>query len=464
MYMQRRNFLKTVGLSGLGASSLGALGLLGQHGVHAQSSNDYKALVCVYLHGGNDGYNTMVPYEGTSHAQYLTYRPEFNASTRSGLGVPRNALLPLQLPGAGTSSGLGLHPSLVRTHSRWNQGSVAWVQNVGNLVEPVQRSVFQSKKVPIAIGAHDVQQDLSMLALQDSQGEGSETGWGSHVLLRWAALTGTSSLNMATVSFAGQNRWQATPNLPQAVVAANEQIDLTLASELTNLVKQGQSVSRPFTRAYADAMSRTFQQGSVVNAVFANVTSTASAVFSASTLGAGGYITNQLLGVARFIEARSQLQAPGRQVFFVAAGGYDTHEEQYYTHAGLLSELDTGLHAFFSSMEALGISQQVTAFTMSDFGRTLRANASHGTDHAWASHHMVMGGAVRGGLYGRAADVSPTSEDIYPYDRNVVIPSTSINQYAATMATWMGLNSTDLNVVFPDLRNFSQANLGFMNS
>lgn len=464
MHLQRRNFIKTAAVSGLGVGSLGALGLLSQQGVHAQSSNDYKALVCVYLYGGNDGFNTLVPYESISHAQYLALRPEFIASTQTGLGVPRNALLPLQLPGSSVSSGLGLNPALSHTHNRWAQGNVAWVQHVGNLVEPLTRSTFELKKRPFGIGGHNEQQEISMLALQDPQGDGAEQGWACRMWQRLATLYGVSSADMAQVSFGGANRWQASPSLPLMALAPNQQIELAGVGDLATLVQQGQASARPFTRAYADAMSRTFQQGTKINTVFANTGSTASAAFSAAISGAGGYLTNQLLAVTRFIEARSQLQAPGRQVFFVAAGGYDTHEGQYTGHAGLLGELDTGLHGFFSAMDALGMSQQVTAFTMSDFGRTLKANASHGTDHAWASHHMVMGGAVRGGLYGRAADITPTSEDIAPFDSNFVIPSTSINQYAATLAAWMGLSNTDLNVVFPDLRNFSQANLGFMSS
>jgi uncharacterized protein (DUF1501 family) len=247
------------------------------------------------------------------------------------------------------------------------------------------------------------------------------------------------------------------------VLAPNQQLAIVLPDQIGPLINQGTSSSRALTRAYASALSSNYTDLVKVNSIFSNTGSMATGTFDAVTSGNRAGLIGQLLAVARVIEA-CRAQGPSRQVFFVGIGGFDTHEAQYSAHASLLTELDTGLHAFFSAMEALGIGQQVTAFTMSDFGRTLRANASHGTDHAWASHLMVMGGAVRGGLYGRAADITPTSADIVPNDSNWVIPSTSINQYAATLAAWMGLSPTDLNDVFPDLRKFSQVNLGFMNS
>lgn len=461
--MDRRHFVRTSAWAGAGLG-LSGLGLLAQQAAQAQSSNSYKALVCVYLFGGNDGYNTLVPYESTAHSQYLTLRPEYRSASSTGLGLPRNALLALSPAGGGRAASLGLHPALARTHDRWGQGQVAWLQNVGNLVEPVDRHTYVSRRLPLGLGGHDSQQDVSMLGLQDPQGEGAEQGWGSRMWQTWALSQSGMGQDLAQVSFGGQNRWQASPSLPLTALTANQSINLIMGTELSALLQQGQTSSRPFTRAYADAMARTYRQGSVINAVFADMSSSASSAFASTTGGVGGPVIQQLQSVARFIEARSQLQAPGRQVFFVSAGGYDTHEGQYNRHAALLAELDTGLHGFFSAMEALGLGQQVTAFTMSDFGRTLRANASHGTDHAWASHLMVMGGAVRGGVYGRAADIAPISTDVVSNDSNWVIPSTSINQYAATLAAWMGLSPTDLNVVFPDLHNFPQANLGFMNS
>lgn len=461
--MDRRGFLKFSAITGSFAASLPAFSLLGHKSVSAQSASDYKALVCVYLYGGNDGYNTLVPYESASHAQYLSLRPEFNPSSSTGLGIPRNALLPLVF--GQSNSALGLHPSFRNIQRRSDSGQVAWIQNVGNLVQPLTRFGFNAGIKPAALGSHNDQQDISMVALQESHAEGSERGWSARVMARALenGILASGDTGWAKISFAGRNRLLAAPGWSDLVLTPNQQLAIVLPDQIGPLLNQGTSSSRVLTRAYASALSSTYTDLVKVNSIFSNTGSTATGTFDAVTGGNRAGLIGQLLAVARVIEA-CRAQGPRRQVFFVGIGGYDTHEAQYNAHASLLTELDTGLHAFFSAMESLGLSQQVTAFTMSDFGRTLRANASHGTDHAWASHLMVMGGAVRGGLYGRAADITPSSEDIAPNDSNWVIPSTSINQYAATLAAWMGLNPTDLNAVFPDLRNFAQPNLGFMNS
>jgi len=456
--------MKSMAMAGSVGSGLTSLGLIAQNNARAQSFSDYKALVCVYLYGGNDGYNTLVPYEVSAHAQYLSRRPQFQLSTSTGLGIARTALMPLQ--DAQSPSSLGLHPSLVNIHSRWNQGQVAWVQNVGNLVEPVTRSNFQSVVKPAALGSHNDQQEISMIALQEAHAEGAERGWFSRLLER-AEQTGvmqSQDNRWAKMSFGGRNKLLASPGWPEIVLSPNQQVNLVLGNEIAPLISDGSASSRLLNQAYSDALATAYQDAAKVNSIF-SVTNTPAA--NAFVGVAGNNLTGlhaQLYSVARVIESCSRLQTINRQGFFVGLGGFDTHEAQYVAHSALLSHLDAALHGFFAAMEALGLSRQVTAFTLSDFGRTLSANASHGTDHAWASHLMVMGGAVRGGLYGRAANFSPTSEDVPAFDTNFVIPSTSINQYGATLALWMGLNNSDLNVVFPDLRNFSQANLGFMNS
>lgn len=456
--MNKRLFLQALGAGGLGVSGLG--GWLSS--VQAQGVNDYKALVCIYLFGGNDGHNTLVPYEAATHAEYLALRPEYSARTDAGLGVPHGALLPLGVGGGGAAS-WGLHPALPQMHARWARGQVAWLQNVGTLVEPVTRSSFFSRQKPAALGSHNDQQEISMLATQDPQGVGAEQGWGSRLWQQWAQ--GSPAHDMAQVTFGGNNRWMASPQLPTTALTPNATLRLDWPLHMAPVIAQGRQSARPFTRAYAETMARAYQQGAAVNAVFNNTGGVAHQAFlsaAGGTAAAASFVHQQLLAVARFIEARTQLGAPGRQLFFVTAGGYDTHAKQYATHAGLLGNLDAALHAFMSTVDSLGLSNQVTAFSMSDFGRTLRMNGSQGTDHAWSSHAFVMGGAVNGGLYGRAANLAPTSADVRPDDINSVIPSASINQYGATLASWMGLNSTQLAAVFPDLRNFSSPNLGFM--
>ena len=459
--MDRRHFLYSSAATAAGLG-LPLLGALAQRQASAQVAADYKALVCVYLFGGNDGHNTLVPYESRAHADYLAMRPVYSGLTKTGLGIPRDELLPLA--SSGEASGTALHPKLTNTLARWSKGNVAFLQNIGNLVQPLSRATFSKRQRPVGLGAHDEQQNISMLALQDPAGEGSEFGWGSRMWQRWALTQGISANAWAKVSFAGQNRWQSAVSQPLLALEPNASLALDFRQQIAPLIADGQKSARPFARAYADTMSSAYSMGEMINSVFGSTNTTGYQAFTTASRGVTSGFYGQLLSVARFIEARTQLSVPGRQIFFVSLGGFDTHDTQYVGHANLLQAVDGALHSFMSAMESLDLYKQVTAFTLSDFGRTLWMNASNGTDHAWASHSLVMGGAVNGGLYGRSANLTPGSDDIAPYSNNVVIPSLSVDQCAATLGGWMGLNVTDLDAVFPNLRNFDVRNLGFMNA
>jgi len=387
--MERRAFLHTLSAWGLRAG-LPATALLAHSAAQTQTQ-DYKALVCVYLFGGNDGYNMLVPYETAAHANYLSFRPEYSSNTRQGVGIARNALLPL--PQTSGSAWWGLHPSMPRTHARHAAGQMAFVKNVGTLVEPVTRSTYSAKRLPAGLQAHDVQQEISMLTTPDSQGEGTERGWGSRVLESFSAPTNSFS----KVSFQSVNRWQQSPTLAPAVTVANKAIPIVRSPEMAALVNLGLASSRPFTQAYAQKIASSYADAIKINAIFSGHSGPAEQAFSGVSGGRASGLYGQLLAVVKFLESRQSLNAPSRQIFFVGLGGFDTHEEQFGTHAALLSELDGAMDAFMAALEAIGLSNQVTAFTLSDFGRTLRMNASNGTDHAWATHQMVWGGAVRGG-------------------------------------------------------------------
>ena len=455
--MQRRHFLQALSAWGLRAG-VPASALLA-HSVGQSQSQDYKALVCIYLFGGNDGYNTLVPYETTAHANYLTFRPEYNSSTRQGVGVARNALLPLSVQGMGSPQ-MGLHPSMPRTHARFGSGQVALLKNVGTLVEPVSRSSYSSKRLPAGLLAHDVQQEISMLTTAETQGAGTERGWGSR-MIESMNLQGNS---FTKVSFQSVNRWMQSPTQSPLVTGANQIVPIVQSARMAELVAQGNLSSRPFTKAYAQQMAAAYADAGKVNAIFSAHSGAAEQAFAGVAAGRAYGLYGQLLSVAKFLESRQTLNAPSRQIFFVGLGGFDTHADQYGAQSNLLSELDLAVDAFMTALQAIGLSNQVTAFTLSDFGRTLRMNANNGTDHAWASHHMVWGGAVRGGLYGRDADWTPGSEDISPYEQMSIIPSISVQQYAATLSKWFGVSDAALTSVFPELPLFSAANLGFMNS
>lgn len=455
--MQRRQLLQTMSAWGLRAG-IPASALLA-HSAGQSQSQDYKALVCIYLYGGNDGYNMLVPYESTAHANYLISRPEYNSNTRQGLGVARNALLPLSGQGMGSTQ-MGLHPSMQRTHARFGSGHVALLKNVGTLVEPVDRSSFSNKRLPVGLLSHDTQQEISMLTTADAQGTGTERGWGSR-MIESMNLQGNS---FTKVSFQSVNRWMQSPTQFPLVTGANQIIPIVQSARMAELVSQGNLSSRPLTRAYAQQMASAYADAAKINAIFSMHSGMAEQAFSSVAQGRTFGLYGQLLSVAKFLESRQSLNAPSRQIFFLGLGGFDTHEKQYSAQATLLSDLDLAVDAFMTAVQSIGLSNQVTAFTLSDFGRTLRMNASNGTDHAWASHHMVWGEAVRGGVYGRDADWAPGSADIPASLTESIIPSISLQQYAATLSKWFGVSDAALTSVFPELPLFSTANLGFMNS
>ncbi|MDI9235207.1 DUF1501 domain-containing protein [Limnohabitans lacus] len=440
--------------------TLGAVGA-GLKG-YAQSASDYKALVCVYLFGGNDGYNTLVPHESSAHAQYLTKRPLFNQANQLGVGITQESLLTLPLAN-GQTTGMALNPALVNMHSAWASGRLAWVQEVGNLVEPLTRSNFAAARKPAALLAHDDQQELSMLASQFTQGLGTESGWGNRMLQH---VLPQSDANWSQVSFFGNNRWQANAGWSTPVLLnALSTLPVVRSDAMRSLIADAERSSRPFSKAYASLMRESYEKAAVINALFASNNSLVDTSFTNALGGSpmASHFNKQLLSVAKLIHQRQSYGAPARQIFFVGLGGFDHHGAQFNSQKSYLTDIDKGLHAFFAALTAVGLERQVTAFSMSDFGRTMSMNASQGTDHGWASHHFVWGGAVRQGLYGQRTDWANTDYTV-PTSPDVLMPRIALDQYAATLASWMGLSGADLNNVFPNLRNFSQPNLGFMNS
>jgi uncharacterized protein (DUF1501 family) len=455
--MNKRHFLQAMGsLAFRGAMPVAALAAASAN-ISAQS-NDYKALVCIFLFGGNDGYNTLVPYETNAHAQYLQFRPEYNASNAQGLGIPRNALLPLS--GGSSPALMALHPAMTNTHARYLAGNAAFLKNIGPLVEPLRASEIYTKSFPSGLQGHFEQQEISMLALKDYQAAGSDKGWGMRALSATGLMNNTGFEN---ISFSGINRWQAFPSAPTVALAPLSLLPLVHPQAMQQLVQQGQQSARPFTQTYAQLLANTYNAAGKINNIFSRSNSVYDQAFRSFSRNTATAASAQLLSIGKFIENRFELNSPVRQVFFVGLGGFDTHEKQYAGHQSLLQQLDDGLNAFFEGLKAIGMDNKVTAFTMSDFGRTLKMNASHGTDHGWASHNLVMGGAVKGGIYGQDVDWQIGSQDVYPYDPNAIIPSISIDQYGATLSQWFGVPQNKMFEVFPNLRNFSQTNLGFMN-
>ena len=472
--LQRRRLL---GLGGaLAAGALGApllgslLGSLSSPGALA-ATDDYKALVCLFYYGGNDGINMLPPFDVARHAQY--------SAVRADLALPRASLLPL-------GSDLGLHPAMAALAPVWQAGALAPVLNVGPLVAPLTKAQYRAAlandpRIPASLFSHADQQVLWQAASGDAQ---ERSGWG-----------GRAARAMATtnppISFGGNAHFALTELVspwvlpgPGAEFGANGFFADHVPSQarraaLTALMQEPQTA--PLARAYGQSMREAFEIEGRLSALIGEAPDPArdsSGIAQAfAAMIADNYFTNdlgaQLYQVARFVNARSTVRG-SRQVFFVQMGGFDTHADQIGgdalggVHAALLQESVQAMAAFWQALQATGMADRVTLFTQSDFGRTLAPNSSRGTDHAWGNHQLVMGAAVAGGQgYGAYPSLLPGGPDDVGVDdwelQGRWIPSQSVDQYAATLLRWWGLGESQLDQVLPNLRNFGAArNLGFM--
>jgi uncharacterized protein (DUF1501 family) len=424
---------------------------------------DYRALVCVFLAGGNDGNNLVVPIDTTGYDSYASVR------TASNLAIPRDSLLPITP--AGGAGEFGLHPSLAALQTLWNDGKLSVACNVGPLVQPINRQEYQSGAPrPYQLFSHSDQIAQWQTAIADRVGQ---TGWGGRTADRFESHA--SGFPMITSLSGGIfTRGQTTTALSVAAAptALNQVLVLsgfgTAADERAR--RSSMDVLRGLDRdqALIAGASRTTQQALDIGQILNSDVSLAT-TFPNTTLG------NQLLQVAKLIKFNSLSPELGlnRQIYFCQLGGFDTHQGQLGTQSTLLTQVGNAIAAFYSATVELGLDQQVTTFTLSDFGRTLQPAGSGqntvGSDHAWGNHHFVVGGAVRGGdFYGVAGpngSVFPELRLGGPSDtdtRGRWIPTVSVEQYAATLASWYGVSGSDLPLVFPNIGRFSTTNLGFM--
>jgi uncharacterized protein (DUF1501 family) len=460
MIVDRRQFLRRMIAGALGGASLySALGTLQLVGAATANTDggifpDYKALVCVFLLGGNDSFNTVVP---RSTAHYGTY-----AASRGGLAVPvgqLHALNPLAdgLPGDGAD--YGLHPAMSPLATLFNDGNAAIVGNVGTLLWPTTQQQYQQNLVPVPpqLFSHDDQKNIWQTSRAD---DANAAGWGGRVadLLH----TGNPNQNLSMlISLADEALYQRGEVVNQYVMNPYgvEPIEYLQVWQndagvtAFNALNQSGSQANVFERGHARAVNSAIANyGIIGNALTAvgGVTTT----FPSSTLG------RQLQMVARLIKARAQSTINmRRQIFYVQLGGFDTHGSQLTVHPDILGDLATSLKAFHDATVELGVADNVTAFTASDFGRTVSINGD-GTDHGWGGHHFVVGGAVRGRrFYGRMPSLAQNGNpDDAGYGQ--LIPTTSVDQYSATLARWFGLSESGIDDVFPNLGRFASRNLG----
>ena len=460
MATSRRKFIectcKSIGALGLG-SVFSRFGLLN---AYAQAITDYKALVGIFLFGGNDGNNLIVPFDTAGYNNYSMLR---GGST--GLAIPQANLLPVTLITPTTL--FALHPSLPEIQQLVNSKMVAIQANVGPLVQPTTRAQYQAHSVPIPsnLFSHSDQQREWQTS---SAGSLQSTGWGGKIADLMNAVNAGSQFP-TIVSVAGAPVFcNGVQTFPATVIPGN-------ASSPGVACSSGSSTSDCNARTAAMQQLLTFDTGVTLIQADSQITSKAflysqllssalnglpalSTVFPATSLG------NQLKQVAQIIQARAALGLK-RQIFFCSLGGFDTHSNQGTLTGAqptLLAQVSMAMSAFFAATQELGVASSVTTFTLSDFGRTLQNNTNGGSDHAWGNHQLIMGGSVKGGdLYG----TFPTQALGGPDDAGSNgrwLPSTSLDQYGATLASWFGVADTDLPSVFPNLNNFTVKNLGFV--
>lgn len=449
MAVNRRSFIRYASLAAagnaLGLRPFGALNAL------AQSTLDYKALVCVFLYGGNDANNTLVPFDATGYAAYSSVRG------------------PLVLPQSGTGAliqlakapNFSLNPSLPDVAAMFDNGTAAFVANVGTLVEPTTRAQYLAgQTVPINLFSHADQQLEWQNAAQSSA---TQTGWAGRIADALASSYNAGASIPMITSVAGDtlfcNGVNSTPvavspgNLSGAACSegaacgarqATAQALLSFDSGLTLVQADNAITSNAYN--YAKALADAVQSITPLKTVFP----------------ANNGLAAQLKQIAQIIQVRAALGVQ-RQIFFAGLGNFDTHAGQLTIQGNLLAQVSPALAAFYQATQELNVAGNVTTFTMSDFSRAFQPNSLLGSDHAWGSHHIVMGGAVKGGqIYGTYPTLALGGPDDSGSNGRWV-PSTGSVQYAATLAQWFGVLPSQLSAVFPTITNFgANPTLGFV--
>jgi uncharacterized protein (DUF1501 family) len=472
-YVPRRRFIgqccAAVGLTGM-ASTLASLRATvaaasipsgsSTPGTAGAVSSDYKALVCIFLNGGNDASNLIIPND-SGYASYAT--------SRSVLAIPQSGLLGLS-PKTTDGRAWGLHPSLTKVHSLFGAGKMALLANVGTLVEPTTKAQYQAGtvKLPPQLFSHNDQQVQWQSSVPDQP---FKTGWGGRTADLLNSLNANAQASMS-VTLNGFNNLQVAETVAQLAVNPGSATTKGGPVVFTNTTGGNNPVrysaqkdlfaganSNLFSAAFGSLSKDAVDTSELLGSILASSPNLAT-TFPTTSLG------NQLKTIAYLISVSATLGLK-RQVFFARIGGWDTHADQVDdvnkalgAHADLLQQVSDGMSAFYDATVELGCADKVTAFTASDFGRTFTSNGD-GSDHGWGAHHMIVGGAVKGGdIYG----AMPTLTVGGPNDttQGRWIPTTSVDEYGATLASWFGVTDTNLTVAFPNIGRFAKPNLGFL--
>jgi len=452
----RRAFLRRaaqLGAIGAAAPFLDTLGLIGE--AAAQSSSDYKALVCVFLYGGNDNWNTMPPYDPTSYNAYRSARPN--------IAIPHASLGATALSPANDLRGqkFALNPALAPLMPAFRKGKLAPIFNIGTLIEPTSKSDYLKRAVrlPPKLFSHNDQQSY----VQSFQVEGADAGWGGRMGDLIQSSNGTAA--MTCISLQGRSLWLSGQNVTPYAVSPGSVTELIRGGtrlyssapaydalrQLMTFEQEGSWISQE----HAKVVNRSLQLSDSITSALARIPES-----SLTTFKSTNSLSEQLKMVARLIAVGPSLGLR-RQVFFTSLGGWDHHSALLRNHPGLLGNVGNALSEFYAATEQLGVADQVTTFTASDFGRMLVDNGD-GSDHGWGSTQFAIGGAVPGGrIFGAPPEVGINGKDDFG---GRLIPTTSFDQLAATLGLWFGLPESSLPMILPNLANFdtSSWDLGFV--
>ena len=441
----RRDFLRDAIRSVSAIGALGALSKFGEMNAMAAGGSGYQALVCIFLSGGNDGHNTVIPIT-TAQQSFSLYQ-----NARGALGLSQASLLPIN----NGSDVYGLHPMLPEIQGLYNAGHAAVLANVGMLVEPIDRVAYNTNNssiLPNALFSHSDQAGQWQTSIPTGLGN---TGWGGRIAdLMQSSNAGSTfpamtSTNGSSLFLTGQQSFaanvpasSATPlNYGNSARQAGLQQLLTFDNGLQLVQAANATMGRG--QSYANALG-----GALASATLA------------TQFPAGNPLASQLQTVARIIKVLSTLGLL-RQIFFCELDGFDTHSGQLPIQSALLQQLSQAVLAFYQATQELGVDQNVTTFTASEFGRSLVPNST-GSDHAWGNHHFVIGTGVKGGqFFGQFPSLALGSN----YDATgtgTLIPTTSVDQYGATLAQWFGVGAASLPAIFPNIGNFPSSNIGIL--
>lgn len=461
--ISRRRFIGQVNCAAISSlpvlSTILNMNLAGSAAAATAEGSDYRALVCLFMAGGMDTFNVLVPRGSSEYAQY--------ASARGKVALSQASLLPINPQGL-SGIQLGLHPGLANVQSLFESGNAAFITNVGTLTEPLTKAQYTgtARRLPLGLYSHSDQQEQWQTSTTTVR---SAKGWAGKAADLLASLNSLNTVSM-NVSLSGQNIWQSGTGSFAYTVNTGGAVALngyspTNTNRNSPIPLRTKAVDSQLALNYQNLLTQSFNQSKAkAMEAFTLYNSATAQTLPNEAAYPNTNLANQLKRVAKTIAGRGSL-GHKRQTFFIEYGGWDHHDKLISSQARMLPEVDEAIKAFFDSLAALGMQKNVTLFTASDFARTLNTD-SEGTDHAWGGNHFVIGGAVKGRkVYGSYPSLAPDSA--LDVGRGRMIPQIAVDSYFAEMALWLGVSRSDLKLLMPNIGNFYSASntsapLGFL--